>query len=199
MRFLLCLVALVAFALPSAASAQSAEYRSFVLSDGRTLAGQVLESTGEGMRVETPQGKVLVPYALLASIGVVDEAAVAGAPPLVVAVAPAAGRSREELTVAAKADTWLADAAAIVPSTAVVSAEAWKTALGGKAFELAGCKGDASCAVGLASSVGAQIVLVPSVTANAREVKLTVQAHKFTRTAAEKIEAAGGTIERIGK
>ena len=31
------------------------------------------------------------------------------------------------------------------------------------------------------------------------EVALTVRAHKFTRTAAQKIEAAGGKIEQLAK
>ena len=57
-----------------------AEYRSVQLSDGRVFTAEIVDTTGDGMRLRMVQGEVDVSYGDLVSVLPVDEPAVQDAP-----------------------------------------------------------------------------------------------------------------------
>lgn len=159
---MMLLIALVTALSGGHALAQDADYevRSLRLADGRIVVGMVLESTAEGMRIEVPQGTTLVPYAQLAEISVVDVAAYEAQAFLKVAVAPVTGAPED---VAAQVGSWIGTAASLIPHTEVIDPDAWRAALGERAFELEACRGDATCLAPLAAGLSADRLLVPTV------------------------------------
>ncbi len=159
---LLLSAAMLSLATAAPASAQETEYRAFKLSDGRTLLGVVLESGAEGMTLRVPQGIATVPYALLADIGVSDQASVEGQPALGIAIAPVQAKDLDARAVAARIDGWLADAVALIPHTTTSGPTAWEEALGGGGFELLGCAGKVECLAPLAVKAGRTRLIVPS-------------------------------------
>ena len=154
------LAVLLLLLLPSVVHAQDGEFRSLKLSDGRTVIGEVVESTAEGMVMRVPQGTLLVRYEHLLEIGVIDSP---DAPPLRIAVAPSAAPD-SMVKEAAQLDSWLHETVATLPNTAVTAPGAWADLLGDKGFQLLGCRGDLACLQPMAKAASAELLIVPRLT-----------------------------------
>ncbi len=152
-------LAVLLLLLPTLVRAQDSEFRSLKLSDGRTLVGQVVESTAEGMVMRLPQGTTLVRYEHLMEIGVVDGPA-SDTAPMGIALAPSVGPDTL-IKEAARLDSWLHEAVGAIPQTATTSPDAWAELLGDKGFQLLGCKGDLACLQPMAKATGADLLIVP--------------------------------------
>ncbi len=152
-------LAVLLLLLPTLARAQDSEFRSLKLADGRTLVGQVVESTAEGMVMRLPQGTTLVRYEHLMEIGVVDGPA-ADAAPMGIVLAPSVGPDTL-LKEAARLDSWLHEAVGAIPKTEATSPEAWAGMLNDKGFQLLGCKGALGCLQPMAKATGAELLIVP--------------------------------------
>jgi hypothetical protein len=152
-------LAVLLLLLPMLARAQDSEFRSLKLSDGRTLVGQVVESTAEGMVMRLPQGTTLVRYEHLMEIGVVDGPA-PDATPLGIAIAPSIAPD-SLIEEAARLDSWLHQAVGAIPDTATTSPDAWAELLGDKGFQVLGCSGDLACLQPMAKATGADLLIVP--------------------------------------
>lgn len=174
--WLLTAAALLSLA-STVATAQEVEHRAFSLTDGRNLLGVVLESGVDGMTMRVPQGIATVPYALLGDIGVSDATAVQNQGHLILAVAPVQASELDARAMAAQIDSWLADAAGLIPHSTVLSATSWEDAVGGSGFDLVGCGGKIDCLAPLATTAGAERVLLPSLSLSDGVATLTIVAH----------------------
>lgn len=141
--FLLC-----AFSCP--AMTQAAEARAFRLTDGRMIAGVVVESTAEAMVVRTAQGLRAVPYAGIVGIENITEDEVWNQPPLVLLAAPTTGPGRERV------DSMLSTAAQLMPKSRVVD-------VSGQWADLVECRGAVECIRPLVLGWGAGVLWVPTI------------------------------------
>jgi len=142
MRSLLPLLLL----LPSLAVAQSVEYRTLELTDGRFLTGEVAESGAEGMLLRLEQGMVLVRYDQLAGMEVLDADAAKEASTWTVALAPTTGPAGERAE-------WLGSVVDAIPAVSWVRTDAWNAAA-------ASCGGGLACLVGKAREIEADYLLL---------------------------------------
>jgi len=159
MRSLLLLLVVAALS-PVAASAQSAEYRSLSLLDGRSLTGEVTESLAEGMMFKSKQGSALVRYDQLAGIEVIDASAARAAMPWQVALAPVAGAD-DRIAL----DEWLAQAASGMPGVSWIHGEQWGA-------EARVCAGVIDCLVAKAKTRSAEYLVAPVYDAQAQRLVL---------------------------
>ena len=141
------ILALCLLLSPSLAVAQTAEYRTLELADGRALTGLVVESLAEGMLLKLEQGSVLVRYDQLAGIEVIDEAAATAAPDWTIAIAPMTGGSDE-------LKGWLLDAARGVPAVKWLATKPWLE-------DAKACDGTVDCLTQKAAELEADYLLAP--------------------------------------
>lgn len=132
--------------LPSLAVAQTAEYRTLELTDGRSLTGEVTESGAEGMLLRLDQGVVLVRYDQLAGMEVLDAAGAQATKPWSVALAPTTGPAGERAE-------WLGAVVDAVPAVSWVRTDAWNEAA-------SACGGGLACLVGKAREIEADYLLL---------------------------------------
>lgn len=131
--------------LPASAQETGPEVRVLKLVDGRSLVGFVVEANAEGMMMEVPQGHIMVPYGSLAEIEMTEADDYDTQPPLRIALAPTGTSTSADKALARSVDTWLPDAAALVPATEVTSAADWARSLAERGTALHRCNGEVSC------------------------------------------------------
>ncbi len=148
--------------VPGSALGQDDAARRIRLSDGRQYDGIVLQSTAEGMLLQVPQGRTLVPYESLAEISTISMQDFLGQAPLRIGLSPITAGSADLEALARHLDDWTLTAARALPSTEVVAPPAWEAKLAG--IELSVCRGDASCLRGLAEDLHLDYLLVPTLT-----------------------------------
>ena len=148
--------------VPGSALGQDDAARRIRLSDGRQYDGIVLQSTPEGMLLQVPQGRTLVPYGSLAEISTISMQDFLGQAPLRIGLSPITAGNAELEALARHLDDWTLTAARALPSTEVVAPPAWQAKLVG--IELSVCRGDASCLRGLAEDLQLDYLLVPTLT-----------------------------------
>ncbi len=134
---------LTAMLLPGLAHAQSVEYRTLELSDGRSLSGTVTESLAEGMMLRLAQGSILVRYDQLVGIEVIERL---DEEVWTVALAPITGDLQPDL------GAWLAQAASGMPGVRWVQGGLW-------AESAKPCGGAIDCLAKKAGGLGADYVI----------------------------------------
>ena len=125
-----------------AALAAAGEFRHVVLLDGRTVVGEVVDSSDRGVELRTPQGRARIPLTAVATMRVATPAEWSTEVDLRVMVAPfwTAGSEGPVLAVAALARGRTIEALERVPRTVVVLPDAVVSAA------LRACGLDAACA-----------------------------------------------------
>ena len=86
-RLLIPLV-LVLLATPSWVAAADPQVRKLRVEDGRSFTALVIESDPDGMLIETPQGRLRIPFAALTDVVAVDRLTYDSQPALRVGLAP---------------------------------------------------------------------------------------------------------------
>ncbi|MEE2829953.1 MAG: hypothetical protein VX498_12255 [Myxococcota bacterium] len=162
------------------------EVRSMKLIDGRSLIGIVVEATAEGMRLEIPQGSIMIPYSSLAEIDTSNQRDYDLQPPLKIAVAPTGTEDSDDREIARALDRWLPELVALIPHTEVMTAAAWAQNLAAEGTKLHGCNGEIACLRALSTDMGVDRVLVPQLGRNKDETRSFRLMAVITRT--------GGTL-----
>jgi hypothetical protein len=154
------------------AQADEQDARRIRLTDGRQFDGIVLQSTAEGMLLQVPQGTTLVPYASLAEIAPISVADFLAQRPIRVAIAPVSTGKKGLEKLARHLDSWVLDAARTLPSTELVTPDAWQAKISG---QLSSCRGYSGCLHGLAKGLELDYLLIPTLSGKATgQIKLAV-------------------------
>ncbi len=187
-RWFLMFIAFTALltGVPSA-DAQDQEARRIRLNDGRQYDGLVLQSSAEGMLLQVPQGRTLVPYQDLAEISTITMKDFLSQEPIRLGLAPITAGGKDLINLAGHLDQWMIDAARTLPSTEVITATTWQNKIG---VQLSACAGDPSCLRGLAEELDLHYLLVPTVTGH-RNSRLKIGLTGFVASTGATVAAAG--------
>jgi len=144
-----------------AAPAAAAEYRQLELTDGRVVVAEVVESTGTGLRVRTPQGGVFLRYEQVLALEDVDQAAYDSQAPWRVAVIPLVSNEAGFLREIGPATRLLNEHVAGFDHVDLVGTDELTAALGADGMAtLQACGIDPGCATPLAQTADLTLLLM---------------------------------------
>jgi hypothetical protein len=196
MRRTLLLLAML-LVIPGLAQAQ--EYRTIRLTDGRVLKVEVLESTASGMRIRTPQGRMMVDYSALAGMDDLAEMVFRGQEPMRIGLAPVSWSDASLDEVAWQVDPWLARAVKVVPEAMVLPSAAWGAAMGRSPADLEACRADVDCMLGDGPVFGLDVLVVPRVEPGERPTLVlegfVAGSRKLMGRASATLTVVGGTVD----
>ena len=160
---------LVLLGAPGWATAADQDVRKLRVEDGRTFTALVIESDGDWMLIETPQGRLRIPFAALTDVLAVDRVAYDSQSSLRVGLAPTRVSDEADRVLGRQLDRRLPEVLSLLPGIELISAKSWAQSLADRGMELPACGGVASCLRPLATESKVDRFLVPMLEAETAE------------------------------